>query len=116
MIIPHNRPTIGLEEKKALSKVIESKHLSMNKEVERFEDQFARYHKLSSGNAVAVSNGTSALYIVLKFLNTKNKKVVLPTYSCSSLLHATKLAGAKAIIHDIKKNSPNMDARLLKKK
>ena len=115
MIIPHNRPTIGLDEKKALSKVVESKYLSMNKEVERFEDEFARYHKLSSGNAVAVSNGTSALYIVLKFLNTKNKKVVLPTYSCSSLLHATKLAGAKAVIQDIKKDSPNMDAELLKK-
>jgi len=107
-MIPHNRPTIESEDYKAVDRVLKSRQLSQNSEVLKFEEEFEKYLGLKNGSAVAVSNGTSALYLALYFLNAKNKKVIFPAYSCSSLAHATKLACGKADLKDIEKNSTNM--------
>ena len=107
-MIPHNRPTLGKEEKKAIDRVISSKQISQSIEVRKFEEEFEDYLKLSSGSVVAISNGTAGLYVALKVLKAKGKNVIFPSYSCSSLRHATSMAGGKEKICDIDLNSPNM--------
>ena len=42
------------------------------------ENAFANYFNLSNKNVVAVSNGTTALYLALWALRAKGKKVFLP--------------------------------------
>ena len=107
-MIPHNRPTIGSKEILAISKVVNSKKISQGREVEEFQKEFARYLHLPEKNVVAVNNGTSALYLALRVLNAKNKKVIYPSYSCSSLRNATSLINGIEDLRDIEEGTPNM--------
>ena len=70
-MIKHNKPTIGSEEKKAIDRVIRSRFLSSDIEVKKFENEMSNYLKLGDDNAVALSNGTSALFILVNLLNKK---------------------------------------------
>ena len=42
-MIPHNLPTIGLEEEEAALRVLRSKQLSQDKEVELFENEYPQH-------------------------------------------------------------------------
>ncbi len=114
-MIPHNRPTIGNREIKEVSKIISSKNISKGTEVRKFEEEFAEYLNISDENVVAVNNGTSALYLALWVLNSKNKRVYYPTYSCSSLRNANHLINGQEKLLDIKSNSPNISLETFKK-
>jgi len=107
--IPHNRPTIGLEEEMMAVKVLKSSWLAQGSEVEKFEDEFCDYLTIPRGSAVAVSSGSAALYLALLALNAKEKKVSLPTYSCSALRNAICLAGGNPVFVDSMLESPNVD-------
>ena len=107
-MIFHNRPTVGKKEIYAVKKAISSGYLSQGKEVSKFERHFANYMGIDEKNVVAVSNGTSALYLALWALGAKNKKTIYPTYSCSSIRNASALIGAKEKLCDVEMNSPNM--------
>ena len=74
-MIPHNLPTIGIEEEDAALRVIRSKQLSQYKEVESFENEFCDYLGLPHGSAVALSNGTSSLFMALETLEAQGKKI-----------------------------------------
>ena len=82
MLIPHNLPTIGIEEEEAALRVLRSKQISQDKEVELFENEFCDYMGLPHDSAVALSSGTSSLFLALKILNAKEKKVTFPGYVC----------------------------------
>ena len=112
-MIRHNKPTIGPEEKKAIDRVIHSRFLSSDIEVKKFENEMSNYLKLGDDNAVALSNGTSALFILVNLLNKKKRDVIIPSYSCSSLLHAIRLNGSNAKILDVDQNFPNLDTKLI---
>ena len=60
-MIPHNLPTLGIEEKCAASKVIMSGWVAQGQEVESFENELCNYFDLPEGHALAVSSGSSAL-------------------------------------------------------
>jgi perosamine synthetase len=106
-MIPHNKPTLGLEEQDAAKRVIESGWLVSGPETKAFENEFCRFLGLSNNHAVAVSNGTSALFLALNAINARKKKISIPTYSCSALRNAVKMAGGHEEILDISKHSPN---------
>lgn len=108
-MIAHNLPTIGIEEEEAAIRVLRSKQLSQGEEVEKFENEFCDYIGLPHGSAVALSSGTSSLFLSLKILNATKKNVVFPGYVCSALRHAVSLVGGYEKIIDIKNNSPNID-------
>ena len=112
-MIPHNLPTIGIEEEDAALRVIRSKQLSQDKEVELFENEFCDYLGLPHGSAVALSSGTSSLFLALKILNAEEKQVLFPGYVCSALRHAVSLVGGIEKIVDISNNSPNIDMNLV---
>jgi perosamine synthetase len=108
-MIPHNLPSLGLEEQAAALRVIASNWVAQGPEVEFFENELCRFFNLPDGHAVAVSSGSAALYLALWALDGKNKRVGVPVYSCSALRNAVGLVGGKSIYLDCEKNSPNLD-------
>jgi len=101
-IIMHNKLTLGTEEIKAVTKVIETEWISQGEVVKKFEDSLCDYIGLSHGHAIALSSGTSSLYLALKILDVKKRdEVIIPTYTCSALLNALFMAGGLPIIADV---------------
>ena len=108
-MISHNKPTIGSQEMSAVENVLKSGQLSQSKEVKKFEEEFAEYLNLSEGTAVAMCNGTAALYMSLWVLGARNKNVIFPSYTCSSVRHAVSMAGGKEQLCDIKDGANGQD-------
>ena len=115
IMIPHNRPTLGIEEETASLRVLRKGWLSQGEEVENFENEFCDYLGLPHGHAVALSSGTASLFLALEILNAENKKILFPSYVCSALRHAVSMANGKEELVDISKNSPNISMNDIEK-
>lgn len=115
MNIAHNKPSLGIEEQSAAAKVIASGWLAQGKEVESFENEMCSFLGLPSGHAVAVSSGSSAIFMALKVLGAYGKRVALPAYSCSALNNAVSMCGEQAVFIDTLPGSPNLDLESLKR-
>lgn len=99
-MIPISKIIFSKEEEKAVLKVLRSGQWAQGIEVERFEQEFAKY--LNVKYAIAVSNGTVALYLALISLGLKRGLEVITTpfsfmASTSAILHA----GLKPVFIDI---------------
>ena len=112
-MIPHNRPTLGVEEELAALRVIRSGWLAEGLEVKAFEDEFCEYIGLPLGHAVAVSSGTAALFLALWSLEAQGKEVTYPAYACSSLRHAVGMIEGKDHPVDVQVGTPNIEKSLL---
>jgi perosamine synthetase len=107
--VPHNRPTLGIEEEQAAARVIRSGWLAQGKEVKSLEDEFCGFLGLDPGHAVAVSSGTAALFLALSVSGAGGRKTALPAYACSALRNACLFAGAEPLLLDNAPGSPNLD-------
>lgn len=114
-MIPHNKPTLGKQEQLAVSRVLDSGYIAQGLEVERFENELCDFLDLPEGHAVALSSGTSALFMALWSLNAKNKSIAMPVYACSALRNAVAMAQAKEALIDNALNSPNICLNQLQK-
>ena len=114
-MIEHNKPTLGKQEQQAVSKVLESGYIVQGIEVERFENEFCDFLGLPERHAVALSSGTSALFMALWSLNAKNKSIAMPVYVCSALRNAVAMAQAKEVLIDNAVNGPNICLNQLQK-
>ena len=74
-MISHNKPTLGKEEEHAALRVVRSNWLAPGKEVIAFENEVCCFLGLPDGYAVAVANGTSALFLALWVLKAPQKKI-----------------------------------------
>jgi perosamine synthetase len=108
-MIPHNRPTLGLEEQRAADRVLASGWIAQGREVEAFENELCGYLGLPEGHAVAVSSGTAALFLALWILDAQGSTVACPVYACSALVNAIRLAGADPHFVDTAADRPNID-------
>ena len=115
-MIQHNKPTLGIEEEQAAQRVIQSGWLAQGPEVESFENEFCKFIGLPNGHAVAVSNGTAALFLALWVLGAEGKKVVFPGYVCSALRHAVGMIGGFERLIDVGQHSPNLDPNNINQK
>jgi len=113
-VIEHNRPTLGEDEQQAVSRVLQSGHIAQGLEVKKFENEFCDFLGLPEQYAVALSSGTSALFMALLALNSKNKSIAMPVYVCSSLRNAVAMAQAKEVLIDNATDSPNICLKQLK--
>ena len=84
-------------------KILKSGNLTNGIFIKRFEDKFKNLHK--SNYSIACSSGGSALEIIFKSLNLKNKEVFVPSNTFIATYNAIKFSGAKPILVDTKKNS-----------
>ena len=114
-MIAHNKPTLGKQEQQAVFKVLDSGYIAQGLEVERFENEFCDFLGLPQRHAVALSSGTSALFMALWSLNAKNKFIAMPVYVCSSLRNAVAMAQAKEVLIDNATDSPNICLNQLQK-
>ena len=113
VLIPHNRPTLGLEEEAAALRVIRSGWVAKGKEVESFENEFCEFIGLPKGHAATVSSGTAALFLALVMLGGSEKNVGSPGYVCSALRNAIDMSKGKNVLVDVGHNSPNIDLEKL---
>lgn len=114
-MIAHNKPTLGYQEQKAASKVLNSGYIAQGKEVEKFENEFCEFIGLPEKHAVALSSGTSSLFMALWSLEAKNKAIAMPVYVCSSLRNAVAMSNAKEVLIDNAEDSPNICLNKLQK-
>ena len=108
-MIPHNKPTLDIEEEQAAQKVVRSGWLVQGSEVENFEREFCHFLGLPEEHAVAVTSGTAALFLALWALQAAEKRVAFPAYVCSSLRHAVAMAGGVEVLLDSSPDSPNLN-------
>jgi perosamine synthetase len=114
-VIEHNKPTLGKQEQQAVSRVLESGYVAQGLEVKKFEDEFCDFLGLPEQHAVALSSGTSALFVALWSLNAKNKSIAMPVYVCSALRNAVAMVQAKEVLIDNTVDSPNICLNQLQK-
>ena len=114
-MIQHNKPTIGEKEYNAAKKVLASGYIAQGKEVKKFENEFCEFLGLPEEHAVALSSGTSALYLALWCLDGINKTIAFPSYVCSSLRNAVAMAQSREVLIDNDVESPNMSLGKLEK-
>lgn len=110
-MIPHNSPTLGVAEKQAAARVLDSGWVAQGREVQAFEGEVCEFLGLGSGHAVALSSGTAALFLALWALGAQGKRVAIPVYSCAAVRNAVIMAGAQPVPIDSTQNSPNIDMK-----
>ncbi|MBU0503697.1 MAG: DegT/DnrJ/EryC1/StrS aminotransferase family protein [Candidatus Omnitrophota bacterium] len=99
-MIEHSKPTLGRDELYALRKVIVTNYPAEGWAVRRFENSLSDY--IGAKGAVATSTGTLALYLALLCLSIKPKdEVIVPSYTCRSVLNAVLYIGAKPVVCDV---------------
>ncbi len=77
--------------------------------VHKLEQEFSK--RTGQGNAVAFRYGRSGLYYLLKALGHKNKKIILPSYTCVVVAHAIVMSGNIPVFLDNKKGSFQPDPK-----
>ena len=98
-MIPHSRPSIGIEEETAVCRVIRSGMLAQGIEVAALETELANH--LQVPYVVAVSSGSAGLHLSLIALKIgPNHSVVLPSSVCTALLNAVRHVGATPVVVD----------------
>lgn len=105
-MIPHNRPSLGDEEKSGAARVLDSGWLAQGVEVEAFEREFCDFMGLPAGHAVALASGTAGLFMSLWVLGSHGRSVAFPVYACSALRNAVVMAGGREILLDVVPDSP----------
>jgi dTDP-4-amino-4,6-dideoxygalactose transaminase len=113
-VVPHNRPTIEEPDIAAVSQVLATGRIGQGLEVRAFEEETAARFGRPGWDGVAVSSGTAALYLALRAAGVgAGDRVLIPTYVCTALAHATTLAGAEAWLADIRDTDFNLDVSRL---
>lgn len=118
MKIPISKPNLDEEEKNAVQAVLDSGFLAQGKRVAKFEEDFGRY--IGAKQAIATSNGTTALFIALKAIGiSQNDKVVTTPFTFVASASSIMQCGAIPIFCDIDPQTFNIDPdaleRILKK-
>ncbi|MDW7695403.1 DegT/DnrJ/EryC1/StrS family aminotransferase [Flammeovirgaceae bacterium SG7u.111] len=96
------------ELKNAFERVLGSSSFLLGKELEVFEENFAKY--IGTKHCVGVNSGTDALLIALKALELeKGAEVVLPAHTFISSVLAVIHAGLKPVLADVDEKTYNLD-------
>lgn len=101
-------PTIGDREHKLIKKVLDSNFPNEGKLTTQFEEQIKQL--LQVKHAIAVTSGTTAIFLSLKALGIGHgDEVIVPDLTFIATANAVVLAGATPILVDIDKNDLTID-------
>jgi perosamine synthetase len=115
MKIPLSQPDITGKERKAVLEVLKTSCLSLGPKAKEFEERIAKFTKVKY--VIAVSNGTSALHLIIKALGIKEGDEVITTpFSFIASANCILFEKAKPVFVDIKKDTLNIDPGLIEKK
>ncbi|MBN2274514.1 MAG: DegT/DnrJ/EryC1/StrS family aminotransferase [Bacteroidales bacterium] len=107
-------PDIHPEDIDAVAMVLRSGMLVQGEKVAEFETNVSKY--IGTKNAIAVSNGTSSLYLALIALGIgQGDEVIVPAFSFMATANAVELTGAKPVFVDISAETFNIDINLIEK-
>lgn len=107
MNIEHNKPTIAEEDVLAVTEVLQSGYIAQGNKVAEMEALLSKYSEIPF--SVAVSNGTTAIYLALYACDIgEGDEVIIPTYVCSALLNAIFMLKAKPVLVDVNETDFNI--------
>jgi len=107
-------PQVGEEEKKLLLQVLDSNFLNDGEYTTRFEQQLADL--LGCKHVVAVTSGTSALFLALAASDIgSGDEVIVPDITFIATANAVTMAGAKPVLVDIDPDTLNLSPAEFKK-
>lgn len=86
---------------------------SYDEVIEDFKKIFCS--KLGFRKVFLYNSGTAALYAVLKALNIEKKEVIIPAYTCGSVVEAVLLAGGEPVLVDVDLQTFNLSLTELEK-
>lgn len=113
--IPIAKPVIGEEESKAVDDILYSGMLTQGEAVKKFEDAFSTY--LGVRNSVACSNGTVALDLALKAIDTgPGDEVITPSFTFIATANAILYQGSKPVFVDVDPRTFNIDPEDIQEK
>jgi perosamine synthetase len=109
MRIHLSRPDISEKEIEAVCAVLRSPNLSLGPKLVEFEDAFAVY--IGRKRAVAVSSGTSGLFLCMLALGIRpGDEVITTPFTFIASATSIMMAGAKPVFVDVDSVSLNIDA------
>lgn len=110
--IPFARPSIGIEEERAVLEVLRSGWLTTGKVAREFEEEFASF--VGAGRALAVNSATSGLHLALEALGVRpGTKVAMSPYTFTSDAAVVRQLGGDVAFCDIASDDYNIDPELL---
>jgi perosamine synthetase len=114
--IPFFTPEISSEEIKSLNKTVKDGWISsQGKIIERFEKEFAKFHKIKY--ALSTSNCTTSLHLSLLSLNIKkDDEIICPNLTFIAPANMIKHTGAKLVLVDVERDNFCICLKDLKKK
>lgn len=106
--IPWWKPIIGKKEHELIKSALDNNFPNEGKLTTLFEEKLSKL--LGCRNAVAVNNGTSAMFLSLKALGIgPGDEVIVPDITFIATANAVEMAGAKPVLVDINPKTLNMD-------
>lgn len=107
--LPLVEPSLGGNELKYVSECIKTNWISSQGAfVNRFEAEFAAYHGVTE--AIAVSNGTTALHLALVAMGVgKGDEVIVPSLTFGATANAVIHAGATPVFADVLESDWTID-------
>ena len=101
-------PTTGSEEIAEITESIRSGWWTQGPKVLEFENQFAELHKVEY--ALATTNCTSALYLILKAMGVgPGDEVIVPSFTWVATANVVMHCGAQPVLVDVDRESFNID-------
>jgi len=94
--------------------VLTSGRLILGKYTDRFEKEFAKYTGVK--HAIAINSCTSALTTSLRFLDVKDKEVIVPSNTFIATPNSVIEAGGKFVFAEVKKETLCLDPDDIRKK
>lgn len=113
-IIPYGRQHITDEDIKAVTQALQSDYLTQGPLVQAFEEKFADY--VDAKYAVAVSNGTTALHLAAKVLDTKKgSRVITSPLTFAATANCIEYCGGEVQFCDIDPETLLLDINSVRK-
>lgn len=97
-----------------VDQILKSKRLILGPYTKKFEKLFSEY--IGTKFSVAVSSGTAALEIVLRYIDVKDNEVIVPTNTFIACANTVVYAGGKPVFADMDPESFCMDIDSVKNK
>ena len=116
--IPYFIPSIGNQEHKNLKKVFKNKWIAAGKELEKFENNFAKKINVNSKNCVGLNSGYSSLHLAILLSKIKkNDEVLTPNINFTTATNILNTLNIKYKLVDCESHlNPNISIKDLKNK